>query len=66
MLLMVIIFKNDVLQLVLSLVLYIGGTIIYKSKTQSITAGSSTEAKFIAAHTVARLAPYLRMLLNQL
>ena len=43
-----------------------GGAIIYISKIQSITASSSTEAEFIAAHTAAKLAWYLQMLLKQL
>ena len=43
-----------------------GGAIVYKSKTQSITAGSSTESEFIAAHSAAKIARYLRMLLKQL
>ena len=30
---------------------FMGGAIIYKSKTQSLTAGSSTEAELIAAHS---------------
>ena len=42
---------------------FCGGSIVYKSKTQSLTASSSTEAEFIAAHTAAR---YLRMVLKQL
>ena len=54
MLLMVIIFKSDVSQLVLSFT-FMGGAIIYKSKTQFITAGSSTKAKFIADNTAAKL-----------
>ena len=43
-----------------------GGAIIDKSKIQSITDGSSTEAKFIAAHTAAKLSWYLQMLQKQL
>ena len=31
------------------------GAIVYKSKMQSLTAGSSTEAEFIAAHTAAKI-----------
>ena len=45
---------------------FCGGAIVYKSKTQSLTAGSSTEAEFIAAHTAAKIARYLRMVLKQL
>ena len=32
---------------------FCGGAVVYKSKTQSLTAESSTEAEFIAAHTAA-------------
>ena len=45
---------------------FMRGDIIYKSKTQSIIAGSSTEAEFIAAHSNAKLAQYLPILLKQL
>ena len=45
---------------------FMGGPIVYKSKTQSLTAGSSTEAEFIAAHSAAKIAIYLRMILKQL
>ena len=45
---------------------FCGGAIVYKSKTQSLTAGSSTKAKFIAAHIAAKIAKYLRMVLKQL
>ena len=45
---------------------FIGGAIVYKSKTQSITAGSSTESKLIAAHSASKIAKYLRILLKQL
>ena len=41
-------------------------TIVYKSKTQTITASSSTEAEFIAAHTAGKLTRYSRMVLMQL
>ena len=43
-----------------------GGVVVYKSKTQSITASSSTEAEFIAVHAAAKIARYLQMLLKQL
>ena len=43
-----------------------GGAIIYKSKTQSITAGSSPESEFTAARSTAKIARYLQMLLKQL
>ena len=45
---------------------FMGGAVVYKSKTQSLTASSSTEAEFIAAHAAAKIARYLRMLLKQL
>ena len=45
---------------------YCGGAIIYRSKTQTLTAGSSTEAEFIAAVTAAKLTRYLRCVLKQL
>ena len=45
---------------------FCGGAVVYKSKTQSLTAGSSTEAEFIAAHHAAKIAKYLRMVLKQL
>ena len=35
---------------------FMGGAIVYKSKTQSLTASSSTEAEFIAAHAAAKVA----------
>ena len=43
-----------------------GGTIIYKLKTQSLTAGSSTEAEFITAHSAGKIAHYLSFLLKDL
>ena len=43
-----------------------GGAIAYRSKTQSITATSSTEAEFIAAVAAAKVAKYLRFILSQL
>ena len=45
---------------------FMGGAIIYKSKTQSLTAGSSTEAEFIAAHSAGKVARYLQFLLKDL
>ena len=38
----------------------------FKFKTQSITTGNSTEAEFIAAHSAAKFAYYLLMLLKEL
>ena len=45
---------------------FCGGAIFYKSKTQSLTAGNLTKAEFIAAHTAAKIAQYLQMVLKQL
>ena len=45
---------------------FMGGASRYKLKTQSIMAGSSTESEFIAAHSAAKIAKYLRILLKQL
>ena len=45
---------------------FCGGTIVYKSKTQSLTATSSTEAEFLAAFTAGKICRYLRMVLKQL
>ena len=45
---------------------FCGDAIVYKSKTQTITARSSTEAKFIAAHTAGKITRYLRMVLLEL
>ena len=45
---------------------FCGGAIVYKLKTQSLTAGSSTEAEFIAAHTTAKIARYFRMVLKKI
>ena len=38
---------------------FCGGAIVYKLKTQTITASSSTEAEFIAAHTAGKITRYL-------
>ena len=45
---------------------YSGGAIVYRSKTQSLTALSSTEAEFIAAVTAAKTAKYIRSILAEL
>ena len=45
---------------------YAGGAVSYKSKTQTITASSSTEAEFIAAYDCAKTARYLRFVLQEL
>ena len=38
---------------------YSGGAVVYQSKTQSLTALSSTEAEFIAAVTATKTAKYI-------
>jgi hypothetical protein len=38
---------------------YCGGAVLHRSKTQTLTDGSSTESEFIAAVTAAKLARYL-------
>ena len=43
-----------------------GGAIVYKSKAQSITALSSTEAELIAAVTAAKTARFIRSVLTEL
>ena len=43
-----------------------GGAIAYRSKTQSLTATSSCEAEFYAAVTAAKVAKYLRSILQEL
>ena len=45
---------------------YSGGAVVYRSKTQSLTALSSTEAEFIAAVTAAKTAKYIWSVLNEL
>jgi hypothetical protein len=45
---------------------YSGGAIAYRSKAQSITALSSTEAELIAAVTAAKTARFIRAVLNEL
>ena len=43
-----------------------GGAVSHKSKTQTSTAGSSTEAEFIAAHDAGKTARRLRFALQEL
>ncbi|KAG7372245.1 hypothetical protein IV203_018388 [Nitzschia inconspicua] len=43
-----------------------GSAIAYRSKTQTVTATSSTEAKFIAAVSAAKTAKYFRAVLHEL
>ena len=45
---------------------FCGGAIVWKSKTQSLTAGSSTEAEFYAAYEAGKICRYLRMVMKQL
>ena len=45
---------------------FMGGPIVYKCKTQSLTAGGSTEAEIIAAHSAAKIAIYFQIILKQL
>ena len=45
---------------------YCSGAIVYHSKTQSVTAISSTEAEFLAAVSCAKIALYLRSILFEL
>ena len=43
-----------------------GGAIVYRSKTQSITAGSSCESEFIAAYSACKVVQYLQHILKEL
>jgi hypothetical protein len=43
-----------------------GGTIVYRSKTQTVTALSSTEAEFYAAVAAAKVVRYTRAVLHDL
>ena len=43
-----------------------GGAVVYRSKTQAVTALSSTEAEFFAAVAVAKVILYLRSVLREL
>ena len=45
---------------------YGGGAIVYKSKTKTLTASSSTEAEFIAAFAAAKAVRYLQFVLQEL
>lgn len=45
---------------------FCGVAVVYKSKTKSLTASSSTEAEFIIVHVAAKIAKYLWMVLKQL
>ena len=39
---------------------------MYKSRTQTVTAGSSSEAEFFAAYLAGKVARYLRAILKEL
>ena len=43
-----------------------GGSVVYRSKTQAVTALSSTEAEFFAVVAVAKVILYLRSVLREL
>ena len=45
---------------------YSGDLVVYRSKTQSLTTLSSTEAEFIIAVTAAKTAKYIRLVLSEL
>ena len=45
---------------------FMGGPVVYRSQTQSVTAGSSTEAEFFAAYSAGKVARYLRAILREL
>ena len=45
---------------------FAGGAVAYRSKTQTLTASSSTEAEFIAAYDAAKTCKYLRYVLRDL
>ena len=45
---------------------FCGGAVLYRSKTQSLTALSSTEAEFIAAVDAAKAVLYVRSILKQM
>ena len=45
---------------------FCGGAVVYKSKTQSLTASSSIKAEFIATHLATKTTKYLQMVLKQL
>ena len=45
---------------------FMGGPVVYQSRTQTVTAGSSTEAEFFAAYSAGKVARYLRAILKEL
>ena len=45
---------------------FCGGAVYWRSKTQSLTAGSSTESEFFAAYEAGKVCRFLRMLMKKL
>ena len=45
---------------------FCGGAVFWRSKTQLLTAGSSTEAEFFAAYKAGKVCRFLRMVMKQL
>ena len=45
---------------------FCGGAVFWRSKAQSLTAGSSTEAEFFAAYEAGKVCRFLRMVMKQL
>ena len=45
---------------------YCGGAIVYQSKTQELTASSSTKAEFIAAYTAGKITRFLQNVLKEI
>ena len=45
---------------------FCGGAVFWRSKTQSLTAGSSTEAEFFAAYEAGKVCRFLRMVMKQM
>ena len=41
-------------------------SVVYQSRTQTVTAGSSTKAKFFASYSAGKIARYLRAILFEL
>ena len=44
---------------------FCGDAIVYESKTQSLTGGTSAEAEFIVVHVAAKITKYLWMVIKQ-
>ena len=45
---------------------FMGGPVVYQSRTQSVTAGSFAEAEFFAAYSAGKVARYLSAILREL